>query len=229
MELAIFLIAAIFLGIGGFAVYTILQEKTPGPAAQHPKGLPDKKRDEPDIIEQFHKKIRGLEEQIKQHEAAFAAVQLELAQTKEREKKLSQEKSQIIFDAAQYEKFKKDHEGLKRELNHKEEVLEKEIAERRKQAQETDALQQEVQTTKKRSVELEDALRKSQTMVEALTKQLQDTRRMLQDQNKIVEEHSTQKKEGEWVARTEFEKMEATLKEKEALIQRLSALKSKNE
>lgn len=229
MDLAIYLIAAVFLGIAGVVVFTVLQEKISSSPLKETKGATDKKISEPDLIEQFHKKIRGLEEQIKQHEGAFAAIQLELAQTREREKKLSQEKSQINFDAGQYEKFKKDHEELKRELNQKEEVLEKEIAERRKQARETGALQQDSETYKKRSVEFEDALRKSQTMVEALTKQLQDARKMLQDQNKIVQEHSTQKKEGEWVARAEFEKIEATLKEKEALIQRLLALKSKNE
>ncbi|MFH0877590.1 MAG: hypothetical protein V1863_05135 [Candidatus Omnitrophota bacterium] len=229
MDLAIFLIGLVFLGIGGLAVYTILQEKMPSAAAKVPSGTLEKKLAEPDLIEQFHKKIRKLEEQVKQHEAAYAAVDLELAQTREREKKLTQERSQISFDSAQVEKFKKDHQDLKRELGGKEELLEQEIAERRKHAEEIAALRQDHEAVKKRSVELEDALRKSQTMVETLTKQLQDAKRMLQDKNKMLEEHSTQKKEGEWVARAEFEKIETSLKEKEALVQRLLSLKSKNE
>lgn len=228
MESFILLIAITFLGLVGFAVFILLKE----PQNQNVKGskvLSQDKNKEIDLMAQFQRKITAYEEQLKNHEATSAALQLELAQTKEREKTLLKEKSQMTFDEGQYEKFKKEYQALKRELIHKEEILEQEISQRRKHLQDLTGLQQDCETYKKQNIEFQDAYRKSQTIIETLTEELQHTEKRLDEQSKIVREHTENKIEGEWVSRDEFEKLEKELKEKEAFLQRLLALKSKNE
>lgn len=221
MDIFIILLGLIFLGIvGGLAFFIFKEPGAPGVNVRSPL-----KDQGPDIAAQLQKKLKQAEEKAKSLEYNLEALQLELNQTKEKEKALLKEKSESTFNAEQYEKFKKDFAVLKAELTGKEETLEKEISERRKQAQELTAAVQENEALKKRVLEAEDAHRKAQTAVEALTKELEAARKTLGDQKKIVQEHTENKIGGEWVSRLEFEKVEKELKEKEAMIQKMLSIK----
>lgn len=221
MELLIVFIAVAFLAIAAaLGIYVFKGSETP----EEKKGASIKTPDA-EMLSQFKRKAAACEEKLKSLEMDFEAASLELKQTKEREKVLLTDKSKITFDSEQYEKFKKDFQTLKVELTGKEESLEKEISERRKQGMELALIRQEHDILKKKNTETDDAYRKSQTLVETLTKELQTIKSALNEQRKIVDEHKENKIEGEWVSRPEFEKIERELREKEAMIQRLLSLK----
>jgi len=229
MDILIITIGLALTGILGFTAFAFMHESPAKSMRPKVSNLPPKdKPSEPDVIASYQRKLIAREEQIKNHEAAFAALQLELAQTKEREKTLLKEKSQIAFNEEEYEKFKKVYKSLKDELIKKEELLEKEIDSRRKQETELTQALKDIETYKNKSITSDDAFRKSETVAANLTKELKETKKMINEQNKIVEEHSENKIGGEWVSRDEFKKLENELKEKESLIQKLLALKARN-
>jgi chromosome segregation ATPase len=221
MELLIVFIAVAFLAIAAALGFSVFK----GPEIPEEKKGGALKNPDADMLSQFKRKAAACEEKLKSLEMDFEAASLELKQTKEKEKLLLTEKSKITFDSEQYEKFKKDFQALKIELTGKEVSLEKEISERRKQGMELALIRQEHDSSKKKNTETQDAYRKSQTMVETLTKELQAIKSVLNEQRKIVDEHKENKVGGEWVSRPEFEKIERELREKEAMIQRLLSLK----
>jgi chromosome segregation ATPase len=178
-----------------------------------------------DLATQLQKKISSHEQKLKDIEYSLQAAQLELAQTKEKEKALLKERSQNTFDAQQYEKFKKEYQALKSELTRKEEALEAEITHRRRLDSQLLGIKTDAEVLKKSIMESEDAFRRSQAVIETLTRELNLAKKTIVDQKKIVQEHSENKAEGEWVSRIEFNKIEMELKEKESMIQKLLSLK----
>ena len=220
MDILILVIGMAFLGLIGIGVYIFLKE----PQQKNPLDM-TVKNEEAELIPQFHKKISACEEKIKSLEYNLEATSLELTQTKEKEKALLKEKSAVTFDSEQYEKFKKEFQTLKGELSGKEEMLEKEISQRRKESSELAELKAESDALKKKTIESEDAYRKAQAAIETLTKELALARKTIDEQKRVVKEHSENKKEGEWVSRIEFNKIENELKEKEAMIQKFLSLK----
>lgn len=215
------LLVLCFLGLlaAGFLYFYRSPEETP--EADKPrantKGF--------DLATQLQKKISSYEQKLKDNEYSLQAAQLELAQTKEKEKILLKERSQGTFDSQQYEKFKKEYEALKSELARKEEMLEAEITLRRRLDSQLLGIKTDSEALKKRIIESEDAFRKSQAAIETLTRELNLAKKTIADQKKIVVEHSENKAEGEWVSRIEFNKIEIELKEKESMIQKLLSLK----
>ncbi len=221
MEILMILLVLIFLGLLGAGVLYFY--KGPGEHAGSDKGLKNPR--EVDETAGLRKKISLAEEKLKNLEYSYEAAQLELAQTKEKEKALVREKSQVTFDTQQYEKFKKEHQDLKVELARKEETCENEISQRRQESAELTQLKNDTAALKKRLSETEDALRRTSMAQETLTKELNLAKKTIDGQKKIVQEHHENKAEGEWVSRVEFNKVERELKEKEALIQKLLAIK----
>jgi len=194
------------------------------PRASLSKETMPEKNDEPHLIAQLQKKIIFYEEEKKDFQLKYEAAQLELTQIREREKSLLKEKTSNVFDAEQYEKFKKEHHALREELIKKEELLEKEIASRRQQTSELNQVKDEADALRKRVSESEDASRKAQIKMEALTEELTLAKKTIEGQKKIVQEHSINKKEGEWVSREEFARLERQLQEKERQLQEKDAL-----
>lgn len=222
MEFSIVLAGLVFVGIVGALIYFVFlepQEKA-NPKTQVQQSI---KQTDDSILAK--KKILNLEEKIKSLELEKEALVQEISLTKEKEKTLLKEKSVNTFDAGQYEKFKKDFDFLKDELTKKEEILEIEITEKRKHVTELSQSKQDNELLKKRIIEAEDAERKAQKKIEILTKDIEATSKIIRDQKRIVEEHTENKTEGQWVSRTEFETIERELKEKEIMIQKLLALK----
>ena len=215
MDILIFLIGAVFLGLLGAGFYIFLKEPK-----ETAKGKIQTKEPESDVVAALQKKISNYETKINNLEYDLEATKLDLAQTKEKEKALLTEIARVTFDAEQYEKLKKDHQALKAELPGKEEMLEKEISSRRLESAELAQLKTELQTLKKKAMETEDSFRKSQMTIEAFTKELNLSKKTIEEQKRIVKEHSENKVEGEWVSRIEFNKIEKELREKEALLQR---------
>ena len=220
MEILILLAGLVFLGIVAALIFFMNQESS---SKQNPPKTSMEK--EVDGFAQYQKKIAVGEEKTKNLQTNLEVLQLELTQSKEREKSLLKEKSESTFNAEQYEKFKKDFAQLKIELTAKEELLEKEISEKRKNAQDLLQLQQDNDTLKKRVVEAEDSYRKTQTLLEVLKKDLEVAKRTIEEQKRIVSEHAENKIGGEWVSRDEFKTLENQLKEKEEMIQKLLAIK----
>jgi len=66
-------------------------------------------------------------------------------------------------------------------------------------------------------------LRKAQTTIEGLREENKNIKSLLEQHKKIVDEHNVNKSEGQWVSRIEFERVEAVLKEKERLIEKLQS------
>ncbi|MBI5873634.1 MAG: hypothetical protein HZB36_05775 [Candidatus Omnitrophica bacterium] len=223
MDTLIILIGLAFMGLLGVFGYQAFNEVRN--SGKKPN-IPDKKANEPDPAAQYKRKIRDYEEKIKMMELDCDAVRLELSQAKEREKASSDEKSITKFDSEQYEKFKKEHHALKQELALKEAALEKEISLRRAQGAEADQLKQEHAALKKELMETQDYYRKSLAISENLDKELKVAKKTIDDQKKIVVEHTENKLGGEWVSRAEFEKVEKELEEKEAMIQKFLSLKN---
>lgn len=220
MDLIIVVMGIAFVALIAAGFFLFSKESPPSPQ----KSIASK-NPEADIIPGLRRKISSNEEKIKSLEYNFEATRLELAQTKEKEKTLLNEKSKEAFDSQQYEKSKKEHQLLKEELTRKEENLENEISLRRQQGTELTQLKTESDGLKKRVMEAEDAFRKAQTTIETLTKELAIAKRTFQEQQRIVQEHTENKIGGEWVSREEFNKVEKELREKEALIQKYLALK----
>jgi chromosome segregation ATPase len=222
MDLLIFFVAIAFVGlIVAFSFHSFKETRAGAPKLPH-----GEKNIEADVFASFQKKIKAYEEKIKKIEFDMGACQLECAQAKEREKMITNERSQVKFDTEQYEKFKKEFQALKKELTAKEEILEKEISSRRTQAADLAATKQDNETLKKKLSETEDALRKHQALSESLTKEVGLAKNKIKEQEKVVRQHSENKMEGEWVSRMEFEKIERDLKEKEAQIQKFLSLKN---
>ncbi len=225
MDILIVFMGTAFLGIIAALTFFFLKEqpspKTPSSTGKDVKG--------PKELSQLpNKKAIEYEEKIKKIENELDNIKAELAKTKEEHKTLLEEKSHINFNMEQYEKFKKEYLGLKDELLKKEELLEKEISLRRAQTQELTQLKQDHVTVKEKIIETEDALRKSQTMVEAFKKTVEGLKKQISDHGKIVNEYSQVKSEGQWVSREEFNKIEAELKEKEQMLQKILAIKKES-
>lgn len=221
MDILMILLVLCFLGLvaAGFLYFY-----------RSPKEVPEKDKLHAnthgfDLATQLQKKISSHEQKIKDIEYSLQAAQLELAQTKEKEKALLKERSQNTFDTEQYEKFKKEFQALKTELTHKEEMLEAEITHRRRLDSQLLVIKTDAEVLKKRIMGSDDAFRKSQAAIETLTRELNLAKKTIVDQKKIVQEHSENKAEGEWVSRIEFNKIEMELKEKESMIQKLLSLK----
>ncbi|MEK7850098.1 MAG: hypothetical protein AAB213_04730 [Candidatus Omnitrophota bacterium] len=221
MDILMILLVLCFLGLvaAGFLYFY-----------RSPKEVPEKDKLHAithgfDLATQLQKKISSHEQKIKDIEYSLQAAQLELAQTKEKEKSLLKERSQNTFDTEQYEKFKKEFQALKTELTHKEEMLEAEITHRRRLDSQLLGIKTDAEALKKRIMGSDDAFRKSQAAIETLTRELNLAKKTIVDQKKIVQEHSENKAEGEWVSRIEFNKIEMELKEKESMIQKLLSLK----
>ncbi|OIO36094.1 MAG: hypothetical protein AUJ74_03745 [Candidatus Omnitrophica bacterium CG1_02_44_16] len=215
------LLVLCFLGLlaAGFLYFYRSPEESPE------KNGPRTKTHGFDLATQLQKKISSHEQKLKDIEYTLQAAQLELAQTKEKEKILLKERSQNAFDIEQYEKFKKEYQTLKTELSHKEEALETEITRGRRLDSQLLGIKTDAEILKKRIIASDDAFRRSQATIETLTRELILAKKTIADQKKIVQEHSENKAEGEWVSRIEFNKIEIELKEKEAMIQKLLSLK----
>ena len=219
MDTMILMISLLFMGIVGVGVFMLFYKEPPKtPRSPLAKEIAPEKNDEPHLIAQLQKKIAFFEEEKKEFQLKYEAAQLELTKIREHEKSLLKEKTSNAFDAEQYEKFKKEYHTLKEELIKKEEILEKEIASRRQQASELSLVKEEADALKKRVSESEDASRKAQVKIETLTEELNLAKKTIEEQKKIVQEHSINKKEGEWVSREEFARLERQLQEKDALL-----------
>jgi chromosome segregation ATPase len=218
MDAMIFLISLLFLSLVGAVCILFYKEAPKRGKTPLLNEKTAEKNEEARLTTQLQKKISSFEEKIKELQANLEAIQHELSQTKEREKALLKEKSSIAFDTEQYEKSKKEHHRFKEEVLKKEELLEKEIAARRQQTSELEQVQGEAGALKKRVTEAEDAYRKAQTKIAALLEELNLAKKTIEEQKKIVQEHSVNKKEGEWVSRDEFARLERQLQEKDALL-----------
>lgn len=225
MDILMILLVLCFLGLltAGFLYFYRSPEEAPEKDKPHANTYGF------DLTTQLQKKISSHEQKLKDIEYSLQAAQLELAQTKEKEKALLKERSQNTFDAEQYEKFKKEYQTLKTELAHKEEMLEAEITHRRRLDSQLLGVRTDAEVLKKRIIGSDDAVRKSQAAIETLTRELNLAKKTIVDQKKIVQEHSENKAEGEWVSRIEFNKIEMELKEKEAMIQKLLSLKNSSQ
>ncbi len=230
MDILIVLISVAFIGLVSVFGYQFYEEhrNASGGLSNTPKNKVPKKDTHAEMLAQMRRKVSEYEERIKKIELEFEASKLELNHTKEREKKLLDEKSQNKFDGQQYEKFKKEYVGLKDEIKNKEELLEKEISLRRASVSELSQLKSEFETIKKQLSQTEDKLRKSETLADNLNKELLIAKATIKEQKKIVAEHTENKIGGEWVSRAEFEKVERELKEKETMIQRFLTIKKED-
>jgi chromosome segregation ATPase len=220
MDLIIVIMGIAFVALIAAGFFLFSKESQPLPQKSNASKNP-----EADIVGGLRKRISSDEEKMKNLEYTLEATRLELAQMKEKEKTLLNEKSKEAFDSQQYEKSKKEHQLLKEELTRKEENLENEISLRRQQGTELTQLKAESDGLKKRVMEAEDTFRKAQTTIETLTKELAIVKRTFQEQQRIVQEHTENKIGGEWVSREELNKVEKELKEKEVLIQKYLSLK----
>ncbi len=221
MDIFIVLVAVAFIGFVSVFAFQFIEERRAAPASsQGPKKDP-----QAELLSQFKRRTAEALEKLKKLEYEAEAYRLELAQTKEREKALLNERSQAKFDSEQYEKFKKEFQALKQDIASKEQALEKEISLRRSQSAELAQSIDDARLLKGQLGDTQDVLRKTQGIAENLSKELTATRRTLDEQKKIVAEHTENKMGGEWVSRAEFEKVERELKEKEAMIQKFLALK----
>lgn len=221
MDIFIVLVSVAFIGFVSVFAFQFLEERRAAPAA----AKTHKKDPQAELLSQFKRRTAEALEKLKKLEYEAEAWRLELAQTKEREKALLNERSLGQFDSAQYEKFKKEFQELKKDLSSKEQALEKEISLRRAQSSELAASLDDARLLKKQLAETQDVLRKTQSIAENLSKELTAARRTIDEQNKVVLEHKENKMGGEWVSRAEFEKVERELREKEAMIQKFLALK----
>jgi chromosome segregation ATPase len=228
MDILMLVIGLVFLGLVGAGFYVAIHDpsffglsrKDAGAA----KNKPDPKKPAIDPLADLQKKFSSNEERIKEYQTRIENLQYDLEQAKKQEKTLRDEKSTSAFDGQQYEKFKKEFKQQQAQLSAKEERLEKEISQRRQLATELAGAKQENDGLKKRTMEAEDAMRKAQNVSETTAKELDQLKRAVREQKKIVQEHTTQKSEGEWVSREEFRKVEQELEEKEAMIKKLLAL-----
>lgn len=220
MENIITAITLVFIGLIAGGLYFLLVE----PAKNNQQKKDDQPKKEPDILSQYQRKIKHSEQKIAALEQEMEALKLELLQAQGREKELLKERSAVAFESAQFEKLKKDHLVLKSESDNKEAILEKEISLRRSQAVELAQTRSECEQLKKKLDNASDALRRTNQLLETTTKDLQNVKSILHEQKKVVQEHSENKIEGEWVSREEFSKIENELTEKEALIQKLLSL-----
>lgn len=221
MDIFIVLVSVAFIGFVSVFAFQFIEERRAAPSASKPP----KKDPQAELLSQFKRRTAEALEKLKKVEYEAEAYRLELSQTKEREKALINEKSQINFDSQQYEKFKKEFQALKQDISSKEQALEKEISLRRSQSAELGQIKEDARLLKGQLGETQDVLRKTQAIAETLSKELTTARKMIEDQKKIVAEHTENKMGGEWVSRAEFEKVERELKEKEAMIQKFLALK----
>lgn len=225
MDIIIILIGVVFLGIVAALAYSLLNEQSAGKINTIKTTKDDFKKEEAQSDRLSNRKITEYEERIKKLENELELTKTDFVKIKEIKEKLSEEKSHIVFDMEQYEKFKKEHQELKNEIVKKEGLLEKEISLRRTQSQELTQIQQDHKTAKQKIAETEDALRKAQGIIETLKKTIDDLKKQLSEHSKIVNEYSEKKSEGQWVSREEFNKIEAELKEKENMLQKLLSLK----
>jgi DNA repair exonuclease SbcCD ATPase subunit len=228
MDASIFILGFAFVGIVAAAAYFLFKEDSGGSPTSTP-ARPTAPAVNANPAAQLQRKIAQTEERFKNLQIDHESIQLELAQTKERERAIAKERSEIVFDKQQYERFLKDHAVLKIELKQKEDAVEKEISLRRQQATELAQVQQSFETTRQRLTQTEDELRKSKLTVETLQKDLIDAKKILSSQNRIVEEHVVNKTEGEWVSREEFHKLENELREKDTLLKKMLSLPEKKE
>ncbi len=224
MDLLIFVMGLVFLGLIGAGIFFFLKE----PAFSKMLGLgtasPAK------AAEEAADPAAGLQKKILHHEQRIATLENELKASREenerlrgREQELLKEQSNTAFDSESFEKIKGEYALMKKELTAKEETLETEISARRRQDTELTHLRLEHEALKKKATETEDALRKAQTTIEGLREENKNTKAVLEQHKKIVDEHNVNKSEGQWVSRIEFEKVEAALKEKERLIEKLQS------
>lgn len=218
-------ISIAFLGLIGIAAFLLLKDTEQKSAAQTGKGKAATKTSEANLILKFQEKLSADEERIRLLEEGLKNTEIRLKEAFEREKALLKEKSQVAFDSVQHKKLEKECETARQEIKHKEKILEEEISTRRKQTSELSEAQKERDLLRKKSADIAMALRKSQAAVENLTSELKAVKKTVSNQERIVKEHTENKIGGEWVSRQEFEKIEKELAEKEALIQKILALK----
>lgn len=226
MDLLIFAMGLVFLGLIGTGVFFFLKE--PAFSKMLGTGLPVKP------TEGTTDSDAGLQKKILRHAERIATLENELKASREeterlrgREQELLKERSNATFDSESFEKLKDEHVSLKKELRAKEETLETEISARRRQNAELIGLRLEHETLKKKTSETEDTLRKAQTTIESLKEEYKKTKTLLEQHKKIVEEHNANKSGGQWVSRIEFERVEAALKEKERLVEKLQSPEKK--
>lgn len=222
------IIGLVFLGLVGTGFYVAIHDpsffglsrKVSGPA----KAKPDPRKPAVDPLVDWQKKCALAEERIKEYQTRIENLQYDIEQANKQQKTLRDEKSTSAFDSQQLEKFKKEYKEQQAHLSAKEEMLEKEISLRRQLATELATAKQENDGLKKRTMEAEDATRKAQSLLETTAKELDQLKRAVREQKKLVQEHTIQKSEGEWVSREEFKKVEQELMEKEAMIKKLLTL-----
>ncbi len=224
MDVLIFVMGVVFLGLIGAGIFFFLKEQSFSKMLGLGAALPTK------ATEDATDPAAGLQKKILHHEQRIATLENELKASREenerlrgREQELLKEQSNTAFDSESFEKIKGEHALLKKELTAKEEALETEISDRRRQNAELTQLRLEHEALKKKATETEDALRKAQTTIEVLREENKNTKAVLEQHKKIVDEHNVNKIEGQWVSRIEFERVEATLKEKERLIEKLQS------
>ncbi|MDD5537733.1 MAG: hypothetical protein PHF12_02060 [Candidatus Omnitrophica bacterium] len=224
MDLLIFVMGLVFLGLIGAGIFFFLKEPAFSKMLGFGTGAPVKP------AEGGADPAAGLQKKILHHEERIATLENELKASREeserlrgREQELLKERSNAAFDSESFEKMKEEHVLLKKELTTKEETLETEISARRRQNTELTQLRLEYEALKKKTTETEDALRKAQTTIEGLREENKNIKSLLEQHKKIVDEHNVNKSEGQWVSRIEFERVEAVLKEKERLIEKLQS------
>jgi len=227
MDLLIFVVGLVFLGLIGAGIFFLLKEpsfsKMLGAGAGSPAKPVEGEAATADPVLGLQKKILHHEERIATLEKELEASREESERLRGREQELLKERSNAAFDSESFDKLKEEHNSLKKELTTKEETLESEISVRRRQNTELTQLRLEHEALKKKTTETEDALRKAQTTIEGFKEENKNIKILLEQQKKIVEEHNVDKSEGQWVSRIEFERVEAALKEKERLIEKLQS------
>lgn len=224
MDFLVIALSIVFIGLIGMAVFLLLKDTQQKSPAQAEKGKTAKPA-ETDLAVKLQKKLAAGEEKIRGLEEALKNTETRLQEALEREKTLLKGRSQTAFDIVGHEKIKKEYEASRQEIKHKEKTLEEEISTRRRQTIELQEAQRERDLLRKKSADTEMTLRKSQAAVEKLTGELRAAQKTMSNQEKTIKEHTENKIGGEWVSRHEFEKIEKEIAEKEALIQKILALK----
>lgn len=226
MDLLILILGLVFLSVLGGSVYFFLQDKNFFSPSQAAKNIPGACGVEGQKDDLLLKKSARYEERIKSLENELKASQEQTAKSQQREQELLKEKNNNAFDNSSFEKIRAENQSLREEFKSKEEALEEIISARRRENTELIGLRQEFDSLKKKNSVTEDDLRKAKAIIENMTKDNKAANAELERQKKIIEEHNTNKTEGQWVSRDEFDRLQSLLKEKETLLLKLREQKN---
>jgi chromosome segregation ATPase len=179
---------------------------------------------QPDVypkVMQLQKELSVCENRRKSLETQLQSLQVELQALKEANKKEQDDKARVDFDRQEAEHQKTESLALRQELAAKEDQLEQAISLRHKQEQQSMRLKIEYDALAKKHADLSEIFQKTESLSEALSRELEQAKKRLSEQEKIVRLHQESKTDGQWVSRQEIDRLHQQISEKEAQIQAL--------